>query len=70
MTKAIQSPEEEIQYYFEIITLGHSIYTMGHPKFIVSNLKDESISTQRIKPKRVALTKALVSQQERTVSAM
>ena len=28
---------EEIQFYLEIITCDPSIYTIDHPKFIVSN---------------------------------
>ena len=35
---------EKIQFYLEIITCYPSIYTMEHPKFIVSNHKEESIS--------------------------
>ena len=34
--------EKEI-YFLEIITCDPSIYTMEHPKFIVSNQKEESI---------------------------
>ena len=33
----------EIQFYLEIITCDQSIYTLDHPKFIVSNQKEESI---------------------------
>ena len=40
-----QSLEKEIQLNLEIITCDSSIYTMDHPKFTVSNQKDESIST-------------------------
>ena len=29
--------EKEIQYFLKIITCGPLIYTMNHPKFIVSN---------------------------------
>ena len=38
------SLEIKIQFYLEIITHDPSIYTIGHPKFIVSNQKEESIS--------------------------
>ena len=40
-----RSSEKEIQLYLEIIACEPSIYTMDHPKFIVSNQKEESIST-------------------------
>ena len=39
-----RSSEKEIQFYLEIITCNPSIYTMDHPKFIVSNQKEELIS--------------------------
>ena len=35
---------EKIQFHLEIITCDPWIYTMDHPKFIVSNQKEESIS--------------------------
>ena len=45
MTKIVDgSSENEILYYFEIIARNHSIYTMNHPKFSVSNQKEESIT--------------------------
>ena len=31
-------------FFFKIITCNPSIYTLDHPKFIVSNEKEESIS--------------------------
>ena len=31
-----QSSEKEIQFYFEILTCDPSLYTVDHPKFIVS----------------------------------
>ena len=34
-----QSTEKELQFYLEIITFDPSIYTIDHPKFIVSNLR-------------------------------
>ena len=40
-----RSSEKEIQYYLEVLTCDPAIYTMDHPIFIVSNQKDESIST-------------------------
>ena len=39
------SSENEIQFNLEIITCNPLIYTMDHPKFIVSNQKEEPIST-------------------------
>ena len=33
-----------LTFYLEIITCDPSIYTMDHPKFIVSNQVEESIS--------------------------
>ena len=36
-------------FYLVIITCDPSIYTMDHPKFIVSNQKEESISAIRVK---------------------
>ena len=35
----------EMQILFEILTCDPSIYKMHHPKFIVSNQKEESIKT-------------------------
>ena len=35
-------------FYLEIITCDPSIYTMDHPKFIVSNQKEEFMSTYRV----------------------
>ena len=43
-----RSSEKEIQFYLENITCNPSIYTMDHPKFIVSNQKEESIKLQQI----------------------
>ena len=40
-----RSSEKEILFLREIITCDPSIYTMNHPKFIVSNQKEEFIST-------------------------
>ena len=39
------SSEKEIQFYLEIMTCDPLIFTMDHPKFIVSSQKEESIST-------------------------
>ena len=44
-----QSSEKKIQFYLEIITCDPSIYTMKHPKFIVSYQVEEPISIQRVK---------------------
>ena len=38
------SSEIEIKFYLDIITGTPLIYTMDHPKLIVSNQKEESIS--------------------------
>ena len=38
-----QYSEKDIQFYLKIITCDPSIFTMAHPKFIVSNQKEESI---------------------------
>ena len=38
-----QSLDKEIQFYLEIITCDPSIYTMDHPKSIVSNQKEEPV---------------------------
>ena len=35
---------KKYSYYLEIITCNPWIYTMGHPKLILSNQKEESIS--------------------------
>ena len=40
-----RSAEKEIQFLFGNITCDPSIYTMDHPKFMVSNQKEESICT-------------------------
>ena len=40
-----QSSVKELQFYFEIIICDSSICIMDHPKFIVSNQKEDSIST-------------------------
>ena len=40
-----QSLEKEIQFHLEVITCYSSIYAMEHPSVIVSNQKEESIST-------------------------
>ena len=37
-----QSSEKEIQFYLKILACDPLIYTMDHPKFIVSNQKEES----------------------------
>ena len=47
--KTKRSLRERNLFYLEIITCDPSIYTMDHPKFIVSNQMEESISTQRVK---------------------
>ena len=39
---------EGIQFYLETITEDPSKYTMAHPKLILSNLKEESICTERV----------------------
>ena len=39
-----QISEKEIQFYFELMTFDPWIYAMDHPKFIISNQKEESIS--------------------------
>ena len=36
--------EKEIQFYLEIITCDPLIYTMDHPKLVVSNKKEQFIS--------------------------
>ena len=36
--------QRQIQFYLEIIMCDPSVYTLGHPKFIVSNQKEEPIS--------------------------
>ena len=38
-----------MQFYLEITTNDPSIYTLDHPKFIVSSQKKRSIGAQRIK---------------------
>ena len=43
-----QSSEKEIIFYLEIITCEPAICIMDHPKFIVSNQKEESISALRL----------------------
>ena len=40
-----QSSKTEIQFYLEIISCDRSINTMDHSKYILSNQKEESIST-------------------------
>ena len=40
---------EKYIFYSEIIACDLSIYRMDHPKFIVSNKKEESISAYRVK---------------------
>ena len=35
----------EVQFHFEIITSDPSVYTMDHPKLILSNQKEYSIRT-------------------------
>ena len=44
-----QISEEEIQLYLEIVTCDPSISTMDHPKLVLSNQMEESISAYRIK---------------------
>ena len=39
-----QNLSSEIPYFLETITCDPSIYAMDHPKFIISNQKEESIS--------------------------
>ena len=39
-----QISEIAIKFYLEIITSDPSIYAMDHPKFIISNQKEDSIS--------------------------
>ena len=41
--------KERTTILFGNITCDPSIYTMGHPKFIISNQKEESISALRVK---------------------
>ena len=43
-----RSLEIEIQVYLEVMTCDSSIYTMEHPKFIVSNQREEVISNYRV----------------------
>ena len=43
-----QSSEKVYNFYWEIVNCDPSIYTMEHPKFIVSNLEEESISAKRV----------------------
>ena len=35
--------KKAIQYFYKILTCDPSIYTMDHPKFILSNWKEEPI---------------------------
>ena len=44
LLRQIRCSEKEILYLFEIITCDPSINTMGHPKFIVPNQKEDVIS--------------------------
>ena len=44
-----KSSEKEIHFHLDIITCDPSIYTLDHPKFIVSNQKEESIRVYRVK---------------------
>ena len=37
-----QSKETEIQFYLKIITCDPSVYTIDHPKFIISNQNESS----------------------------
>ena len=46
LLRQYQSLEEEI-YFLEIISCDPSLYTVDHPKLIVSN-KDKSISAKRL----------------------
>ena len=41
--KTKQYSVKEIQFYLRIITCDPLIYTLDHPKLIVSNLREESI---------------------------
>ena len=38
------SSEKEIQFYLEIMTCDPLIFTMDHPKFIVSSQKEETLA--------------------------
>ena len=38
------SPEKNVQFYLEIIICDPLIYSMDHPKFSISNQKEESVS--------------------------
>ena len=44
-----QSSEKEIQYCFEIISYGPSIYRMHQPDFIVYSFMGTSIGLKRVK---------------------
>ena len=50
----------------EIITCDPSVYTMDHPKFIVSNQKDESISVSDKCKTITCLGSCLVHKQSNT----
>ena len=39
-----QSSEKEIHFYLKVLTCELLIHTMDHPKFVVSNKQEESIS--------------------------
>ena len=43
-----QSSEKDIQYSLKLITCDPSSYTMDHPKVIVFNRKDKSITEERV----------------------
>ena len=44
-----QSSEKEIQFHLVFITCDPSIYTVDHPKVIISYQREESISILRVK---------------------
>ena len=48
LAKTKRSSEKKYNFYLEIIPCDPWIYIMDHPKFIVSNKKEESISAQRV----------------------
>ena len=45
LLKQKELAEKERKNYLQIITCDPLIYTMDHPKFIVSHQKEESINT-------------------------
>ena len=44
-----ESSDKKKSIYLEIITCDPSLYTMNHPKFIVTYQVEESIRIQRVK---------------------